>query len=223
MTAALALAAAMVAGAPPATVAALALALFRPGWLLVGAALGAGVGVRRRAGRDDDAGAMLFRAMAAELRAGATLRAALEAGAATVPGVDLRSARRVAQSGASMDEVAAELSTALPSDGRLAGAALRLVAGSGGRAASVLDQLAAQAASRAALAREQRALTAQARLSALLVGAGPALLGVVLLAGGRGRDLAAAGSLGLGVLGVGLALQIAGLIVVAAILRWAAP
>ncbi len=123
-----------------------------------------------------------FAAVHAELRAGASIREAL-AEAASGQGPTLAGVRRLARSGASLDEVADELAR-LPATGAAAGAAVRVAAHSGGRAAAVFLRLADRAAQEADLARQRRVLTTQARLSAGIVGGLPLLW---LAFGGVGR------------------------------------
>jgi Flp pilus assembly protein TadB len=115
--------------------------------------------------------------------------------------------------------VAAALGAALPYNGRLAGAAFRLAATTGARAADVFAALAARAAATGELQRERRVLTAQSRLSALVVGGAPLVLGGLVLGAGNGGSLLAAGSPGRGVVALGLALELAGLAVIWAMAR----
>ncbi len=115
--------------------------------------------------------------------------------------------------------LARELETALPVTGVPAAAAVELSATTGGRAAASFDALAERAAFEAELRREQRIFTAQARLSALVVGGGPLLVAAALLASGRARVLLDHGAPGITAGVVGLGLEIAGLVVVALLLR----
>jgi tight adherence protein B len=161
----------------------------------------------------------LLNGLAAELRAGASLRAALVAGAERAPQLDLGRAVRAAGAGQPMSEVAAELSGVLPINGRLVAAAFRLTAASGGRAAAVFEELALRAAEAGELSRERRALTAQARLSAFVVSALPVAMVGVLLITGKAQALLAAGPVGHAIAAVGVGLELVGLAVVATVLR----
>ncbi len=161
----------------------------------------------------------LLNGLAAELRAGASLRMALVAGAGRAPHLDLDRAVRAAAAGQPMSDVAAELEPALPSNGRLFAAAFRLTATSGGRAASVFEELALRAAEAGELSRERRALTAQARLSTLVVGGAPVAMVVVLLITGKAQALLAAGPVGHTMAAIGVGLELAGLAVVGIVLR----
>ena len=157
--------------------------------------------------------------LAAELRAGSSLRLALDAAADRTPSADLNAVARMAASGAPVATVANHLEVALPSNGRHAALAFQVAADTGAGAAAVFTRLAVRAARVAELRRERHALTAQARLSALVVGAAPAVAVVVMIAGGRGRIFLDAGPAGVAIASVGLALLIAGLGAVAWMLK----
>lgn len=161
----------------------------------------------------------LLNGLAAELRAGASLRVALIAGAERAPQLDLGRAVRAAAAGQPMSELAAELAGVLPVNGRLVAAAFRLTATSGGRAASVFEELALRAAETGELSRERRALTAQARLSAFVVGGAPVAMVGVLLISGKAQALLAAGPVGHAIAAIGVGLELVGLAVVAIVLR----
>lgn len=158
-----------------------------------------------------------LRSLAAELGAGATLRAALEAAAADVPRFER--VVRLAASGSPLEEVAGHVACGLSTVGRSAAAAIEIVARQGGRAAAVFAELAAQADAEADLAAERRAATAQARLSAMVVGALPLVALAMLFASGRAAALMRGGSIGPLILAVGTALQILGLVVVVVMMR----
>jgi len=221
MLTAVLLAGGLVMGFPPAIIAIAAVAAIEPRLVLVGAAVwGVVAALRRRPARvppDDEA--TLFRAMAAELRSGASLRSALEEAAHRVPQIELGRPVRLAAAGMPMTEVAETVEAQLPANGRLAAAAFRLSDWSGARVADTFEGLAERAAATAELARERKAATAQARLSALIVGVAPIIFTVLLVATGRGAGLVAYGGLGWLVLGVGLGLEVIGLVVVAVIVR----
>ncbi len=152
--------------------------------------------------------ARFFGSIAAELRAGASLRMALAAASAGSSDDRLRRAHRLALAGAPLGGISETLS-ALPRNGRRARLALRVAAVTGGRSAAVFERLAERAVDDAALAREQRTLTAQARMSAAVVGALPVLS---LLVGGGSRigRVVATGSGGLLLVVAALAMQVAG-------------
>ena len=98
-------------------------------------------------------------------------------------------------------------------------AALELSAWSGARAAVVFERLAERAAEAAELLREQRTATAQARLSAWVVGLAPLVFTTLLLAAGGAQSLGRVGNAGYVIMAIGVGLELAGLIVVAVILR----
>ncbi len=208
-------------GLSPVIIAIAAVAAIEPRLVLVGAAAwGIVTAIRRRGKRvipDDEA--TLFRAMAAELRSGASLRSALAEAAHRVPQIQLDRPVRFAAAGMQMTEIAEAIEVQLPENGRLAAAAFRLSDWSGARVADTFDGLAERAAATAELARERKAATAQARLSALIVGVAPLAFTLLLMVTGRGADLAARGGLGWLVLGVGLGLEMLGLVIVAVIVR----
>jgi len=208
-------------GVPPAIIAVAAVAAIEPRFVLISAAIWAAVAaVQRRSPRvTPDSEATLFRAMAAELRSGASLRSALAEAAHRVPQIQLARPVRYAESGMQMAEIAEAVESQLPENGRLAAAAFRLSDWSGARVADTFDGLAERAAATAELARERRAATAQARLSAVIVGVAPLVFTVLLVATGRGGGLLEHGRLGWMVLGVGLGLEIVGLVTVAVIVR----
>jgi tight adherence protein B len=221
MLTAVLLAAGLAVGIPPVVIAIAALAAIEPRLVLAGAAVwGVVAALRRRPARvapDDEA--TLFRAMAAELRSGASLRSALAEAAHRVPQIELGRPVRLAAAGMSMADVAGSVEAQLPVNGRLAAAAFRLSDWSGARVADTFEGLAQRAAATAELARERKAATAQARLSALIVGAAPLVFTVLLVATGRGAGLVAHGGLGWLVLGMGLGLEVVGLILVSVIVR----
>ena len=221
MLTAVLLAGGLALGVPPAIIAVAAVAAIEPRFVLISAAIWAAVAaVQRRSPRvTPDSEATLFRAMAAELRSGASLRSALAEAAHRVPQIQLARPVRYAESGMQMAEIAEAVESQLPENGRLAAAAFRLSDWSGARVADTFDGLAERAAATAELARERRAATAQARLSAVIVGVAPLVFTVLLVATGRGGGLLEHGRLGWMVLGVGLGLEIVGLVTVAVIVR----
>lgn len=162
--------------------------------------------------------AHLCAAIAADLRAGATVRLAVADGLSAL-GDRARCVRRRLIVGAPLVSVADEIALLLPLNGRQVAMALEVAGGGGGRAADVFSRLAERAATAAALRRERRVVTAQARLSARVVGGLPLVVTVALLLTGRLSSLPASGRVGVTVLGAGLALQIGGLAVMAAMMR----
>lgn len=146
----------------------------------------------------------LLAAIAAELRAGSSLRHAL---ATAADGhAELSRAGYLAQAGAPMSRVV----DAIGSDPRLR-AAIVVAAESGGRAALVFSRLADRVAAETEEARQRRVLTAQARLSAAVVAALP-LVWLIVGGVGRIRTLVAAGAGAIA--GVGLLLESIGLALV---------
>lgn len=221
MLTAVLLAGGLAVGIPPLVIAVAALAVIEPRLVLAGAAVwGVAAALRRRPVRvvpDDEA--TLFRAIAAELRSGASLRSALADAAQRVPRIELDRPVRLAAAGMSMTDVAGSVESQLPANGQLAAAAFRLSDWSGARVADTFEGLAERAAATAELARERKAATAQARLSALIVGVAPLAFTGLLVATGRGAGLVSHGGLGWLVLAVGIGLEVIGLVIVAAIVR----
>lgn len=215
MLSAVVLALALAAGAPLPALGVAALAMWQPLWLLAAAVVWAVLVRRRRRqaapGPGDEAG--FLQGLAAELDAGASLRAAVTAAATRAPALDLSRACRLAGAGLPAEDVGEALQAALPVNGRLAAAAFRLASATGGRVAVLFHALAARAAEVGRLSRERRALTAQARASAWVVGGVPLALLALLAATGRIGPLlsAPAGAL---VLATGLALEAAGVVAV---------
>jgi tight adherence protein B len=219
------LAGAIVAGSHPVVIAVGASAALHPGGFLAAAAVWAVVHRRRSAAavraQPGDEVAFLH-ALASELRSGSSLRSAVDAAAAGAPRLPLQQAARLATAGLPASQVAGAVAAALPVNGRLVGAALALTAATGARAADVFEALALRAAEAGELERERRAGTAQARLSALVVGLAPFGFAIVMLVGGRGSVLIEAGPVGIIVLAVGFGLQLAGLGIVWWMLQGAA-
>jgi tight adherence protein B len=207
------LALAVVSGAPMPVLAATALAVWQPWWLLAAAACWALTARRRRARARADDEADFLRGLAAELAAGASLRMSVLAAAGRVPILNLSSACRLAAAGLPADQVGAALQEALPVNGRLAAAAFRLASTTGGRVGGLMAALATRAAEEGRLERERRALTAQARASAWLVGSLPVLLLAALAGTGRMGHLVGTPG-GVAILAVGVVLEGAGVVAV---------
>jgi Flp pilus assembly protein TadB len=205
------------AGAPPIVVSIVAAVVWQPWLVVVGppawAVLQRVRGTATVADPDDEAA--FLRSLAAELAGGSSLRAALVGSAGRAPRLPLTVAARAAEAGLPAPIVAAALDGALPVNGRLAAAAWRLAAESGAPAAAIVQALALRASEEGALRRERRALVAQARASAWVVAALPAVLLVAMAAGGRLSPDPAL----LPILAVGLTLQATGVAAVVWMLR----
>ncbi len=213
------MAGAIAAGAHWGLIGIVALAVWRPWWFLSGIAVWAVASrMRNRGERGPGDEADLLRGISAELAAGASLRSAVVAAADRTPALDLGPAVRLAHVGFPASRIGEALRSALPLNGRLVAAAFRLAATTGGKAAGIMSTLAVRADDVGALARERRALTAQARLSAWVVGGAPLLLLVVLAATGRLSGLLS-DPVGRLVLIAGGALELAGAAVVVLMIR----
>ena len=204
------LAMALVAGSPLLLVGAIALAVWRPWWFLAavaGWAIVARIRSGPQAGPADEAD--FLRGVAAELAAGGSLRSAVVAAADRAPRLDLHRVVRLARAGFPADRIGDAIRDALPCNGRAAAAAFGLAATTGGSVSGIMGTLAARADEVGSLTRERKALTAQARLSAWVVGGAPIALLGVLAATGRLSGLVD-DPVGRVVLIVGLALELAG-------------
>lgn len=188
----------------------LTFAYLSPGGFLLAAGGWAGSHAyrRHRARRQlPGAEADFLRGMAGEIEAGASVRQALIAAAAGAPALDLVSTVHLAAAGRPAVELVVPLEKALPVNGRVAAAAYQLVSDTGGRASAVFAALAVRASDAGDLERERRALTAQARLSAWLVGGLPVGATVAMALAGRGPSLQGAGAV---VSALGITLIVAG-------------
>lgn len=213
------LAAAIVARIPPTVLGVLATVIFAPAPFGVAVVGGLAVFAARRSARPAVDGESVFlRAVAAELRAGATLRAAMIVAADRAPELELASWVRHAVAGRPLSELVQPLEERLPISGRATAAAIDLLATSGGAAGDVFTRLAAQTDVAIALQRERRTSSAQARLSAAVVAAAPLPVLAWLMVRGTFADLLASGG-GIAVLSVGLGLELAGVGVTVWILR----
>ena len=213
--------AAAIAGVPPPAMGLAVIGVLSPPAALV---LGSPAGLmwwrHRRASRTEAIDEAAFcSAVAAELRAGASLRHALAGAAERDPGQRLAPPVRAALAGAPAGEVALRLERALPVNGRNAAVAFRLASRTGAGAAAVFSRLAAGANAAAEARRERNALTAQARLSAMVVGGAPIAAVVVLLATGRLETLGSSGGIGMAIAAIGLGLVGLGLTIVWVMLR----
>ncbi|NOY54613.1 MAG: hypothetical protein GXP34_01360 [Actinobacteria bacterium] len=190
-----------VSGVPVVVLALAGLAVYEPG-LALGVIAGLTVFGRYQARSEEYEGAFL-QAVAAELRAGAGLRLALADASERVPATSLAPVARLARAGRPLDELAGALSTGLERHGALTAAAVRIAGITGGRVADTFDELALLAAEDAQMEGERRAATAQARISAWIVGGLPAAYLAYSAGSGRLATLWNAGTVGVVVLGVG--------------------
>lgn len=179
-------------------------------------ALGAMVAVaavtsaRSRRGPAPDDEVEILRDLVSELRSGASIRSAV-AGVGAVRG-GMAGASRLAAAGRPMDAVGRALNEAMPRYGRLVAATMHVSSIAGGPAVPGIESVAVAAADDAKLIKERRAATAQARASAWVVASLPVLL--LALYGVSGR-LSGAGTLVM----VGAFLQLAGVVVIVAMVR----
>jgi Flp pilus assembly protein TadB len=161
--------------------------------------------------------AAFLRSVAAELRAGRSLRVALVDSARPDPRLGLARVVRVAAAGRPMEQVADEMA-ACPGMSGVA-TALRVAAMTGGSAVPVFESLATEATDEAALARERRELTVQARLSIAVVAGFPIAVLCYQVASGQAMDLVRQGPVGVGLLVIGVGLMGLGLGTVAILMR----
>ena len=167
--------------------------------------------IHLRRSRPQRSDAEFFEAVAAELRRGASLRHAVAWAAPE------SNAARLATTGQPMPMVVAALETDVPLRGELAGAGIALAGGSGAPAAPLFARLADRSRIGEQLERELRVLTAQARLSAGVVGLIPIGLGFGLVVSRGSAVLASPAARG--VVAIGLGLQLLGLGIIAVLLR----
>ena len=146
--------------------------------------------------------AMFLHGVSMELRAGANLRSALREAAGRNHGLNLGVAVRLADVGAPVVAIADALSVALPEYGDVTAAAVRTAGATGGRVAAVFESLAQVAAEDREMQRETKAATAQARVSAIIVGGMPVGFLAFQAASGRLSELLST-NVGIGVLAVG--------------------
>jgi len=170
--------------------------------------------LRRDQGPTPDDEAQFLEGVVTELHGGASPRVAVIRSAERSTAVDARQAMRAASLGLDSTRLAAALATAMPLNGRLAGAAWAISSESGAPFGPVMQLLSQRAAERGRLLRERRALTAQARASAWIVAGLPMGLFLVLLISGR---VDVGPSLPIAV--AGAALQLLGVAIVVFMLR----
>jgi len=149
-----------------------------------------------------------LQAVASELRAGASLRAAVAEAAVRIP--SLASIARAARAGRPLEELAGSLALGLDRHGALTAAAVRIAGTTGGRVADTFDELALLAAEDMVMEGERRAATAQARISAWIVGGLPVAYLAYAASSGRLSALWNAGTVGVVVLGLGSFLLLSG-------------
>lgn len=166
--------------------------------------------------------AAFLHGIAMEMRAGSNLRAAIVDAAAAHPDLELGPAVRLASVGAPVGLIARALGDALPEYGDVAEAAIRIAGATGGRVASVFESLAQVAAEDREIRREAKAATAQARISAWIVGGMPVGFLLFQVATGRIGELLES-SIGVAVLALGGGLLSLGIGAVIVMLRKALP
>jgi Flp pilus assembly protein TadB len=165
-------------GAPLIPVVVLAFALFQPVPALV--LVGIHAVLRRRRDPVESPAAVFCSAVADELRAGASTRAAVIAAAESVRAPDIG---QVAV-GAPMDQVAGVVAVAFPEVGPEVSACLSRSSTTGSPAADLFDEVAQLAMVEAELHREVRTAMAPARITALILVAAPVIAVTMTLAGG---------------------------------------
>ena len=211
----------LVSGVPWLLAASLGVGIAAPA---IGAMVVAGIvlaGRARRPPRSEEA--VVLASLAAELRRGASLRTAIEPAATRATDLDLAAAVRLAEAGAPIERVAAAFASALPGVGPLAGPALEAAAASGGGAARVFARLADRAGAHEELIGERGALTAQARLSAAVVGGIPCVVLGAMALSGRLAALGGSSVLGGVAVAVGSLLMLTGVALVVVLTRRVLP
>jgi Flp pilus assembly protein TadB len=161
--------------------------------------------------------AAFHRSVAAEMRAGRSLRLAVAGASRHVVDLNLIAVARLAESGRPLEEIAAKLNQ----DSRLSSAAtaINVAAMTGGSVALVFDALTAEAVDEEALRMEQRSLTVQARLSVAIVGGFPLCVLAAQLFSGELTRLISRGPTGVALVTTGVSLLASGLLVVVWLIR----
>lgn len=165
-------------GAPLIPVVVLAFALLQPLPALV--LVGAHAVLRRRRDPVESPAALFCSAIADELRAGASTRAAVTAAAESAPFPGLGSA----DTGAPIDDVARTVATAFPEIGPEISACISRSSTTGSPAADLFDEVAELARVESELRREVRTALAPARITALILVAAPVVAVTMVLSGG---------------------------------------
>ncbi len=218
MTRALLMGALVLVGAPWQFVVLLAAGLAQP---VLGLAMIYILTLGRRGNEDAGTGDARFCGLVAdELRAGASLRSALEVAAQDLGDVRLG---RLCRIGRPYAEIAERTTRLLPVVGTAAASAVELAGRVGGRVAASFEALAQMAADEDEMRRERRSATAQIRASALLIASLPPLLLAGLIVTGDTGVLLAAGTTGLWMMAAGGVLIATGLGVIWGIMRSAEP
>jgi Flp pilus assembly protein TadB len=151
----------------------------------------------------------------AALQAGRTLRTAL---AGMSDEID-----RLVTVGASTEALASAVERALPDQGQVAAAAVRLLDHAGGPASPVVSELAAQATETARVRRELRAAVAAPVLQGVIVGGAPlAALSLMIVTGSFGQTFARSPAHAITV-SAGAAMTVVGVVWVLAIVRRSMP
>jgi Flp pilus assembly protein TadB len=151
----------------------------------------------------------------AALQAGRTLRAAL---AGMSDEID-----RLLTVGASTEAIAAAVERALPEQGQVAAAAVRLLDHGGGPASPVVAELAAQASETARVRRELRAAVAAPVLQGVIVGGAPLVALVLMIVSGTFGDTFAKSPAHAITVSAGAAMTVVGVFWVLAIVRRSVP
>ena len=207
------------AGAPWPAAGAILLAAVHPAAFLAAAGVWAVLARRHRETPGPDDEAAFLRGLAAELSAGAGLRGAVPAAATRAPALDLERVSRLCAAGRPAPEIGTALGEALPVNRAAVAAAFRLAAATGGAVAPLIGTLARRAEAVGRLDRERSAATAQARLSAWLVGGLPIGLLALAMLTGAGPSAGDLGTPGLAMVAAGAALIASGAGVVALMAR----
>ncbi len=163
--------------------------------------------VRRARPAHDDAVLLLVR-IAAELRAGSTLRAAVIHVADR--GGELAEAKVQAEAGRPMRLVLDAVTPALGRYGPISAAALRMASGTGGSVTPVVEQLVTQVMALDEIERERRAAMAPVLLQAAIVGGVPLVTLVAMVLSGRLVGIVAQGPWHAGMVVVGVLLVVVG-------------
>ena len=180
-----------------------------PTW--ASAAITVGLILRARSQRSDPYEEVEFlQGVAAELRAGNSVRSAVVGATARVPGLALGRAARMCTAGLPMADISSEFVAHLPVSGRLAAAAVEISAESGGRVAAVFSTLAGIQADEIELQREVVASTATIRASVVVLAGLPIVGFAYAMASGQFVRLIAVGTAGVAILVIGGALLLGG-------------